>query len=295
MSQSRPARVSVPVPLGLRLPRLSVLRVSLVVIFVLIVASWVFVLDRDRSQAHFFSATTITRGWNFLVHDLLGIGVSGTPAFARWSEWRHAASLAYKTLAMSVMAIGFAGAVALLTFMFGARNVMTGELTPYGSKLGWGVFLGTRAFFTLTRAIPELVWALIIIFLFAPGTLPGAAALGIHNAGILGKLASEIVEGLDPRPLRALQSTGAGRLKVLLYGVLPQALPRFMTYLFYRWEVIIRTTIIVGFVAAGGLGQQFSLAMAHFQYTTVTLLLFWYILLVVFVDLTAAFFRRLAN
>ena len=172
---------------------------------------------------------------------------------------------------------------------------MTGDLSPYGSVAWKIVFVLTRAFFTLTRAIPELIWAMIIIFVFSPGILAGGIALGIHNAGVLGKLGSEVVEGLDQRPIRALRSTGAGRVQVLFYTVLPQALPRFVTYLFYRWEVIIRTTIVVGFVAAGGLGLEFRLAMSHFKYTEVALILFWYLIIVLAVDIVAAYLRRLAN
>ena len=188
-----------------------------------------------------------------------------------------------------------AGGLALVTFMFGARNLMLGELAPYGSWLWRGLFLLVRGFFVGSRAIPELVFAMLIVFVFLPGIVPAALALGLHNAGILGKLASEVVEGLDPRPIRALRSAGASRLQIMLYGVLPQALPRFITYLFYRWEVIIRTTIVVGFVAAGGLGLEFRLSMSHFHYTTITLLLVWYLLLVVGVDLAATALRRLAR
>ncbi|MEE9286139.1 MAG: ABC transporter permease subunit [Dehalococcoidia bacterium] len=279
-----------------RLPRPGVVSVSIAAMVMLVVAAWVFVLETDRSQgAGLLSLESVRRGWDFLAHDLLGVDASRTPAFARWSEWKATAPLAYRTMAMSVLAIGIAGLVALATFMFGARNIMMGELAPYGSRVGAAVFVVVRAFFTLTRSIPELLWALIIIFMFSPGILPGALALGVHNAGVLGKLSSEVVEGLDRRPLRALRSAGAGRLQVLAYGVLPQALPRLLTYLFYRWELIVRTTIVVGFVAAGGLGFEFSLAMAHLKYTTVTLLLMWYLLLVVAVDLMAAVFRRLAK
>ena len=82
---------------------------------------------------------------------------------------------------------------------------------------------------------------------------------------------------------------------MLLYGILPQALPQFLTYLLYRWEVIIRTTIVVGFVAAGGLGHEFRLRMSWFQYDEIALLLIFYLLLVIFVDLSAAGLRRLAR
>lgn len=195
---------------------------------------------------------------------------------------------------MSVLGIGIAGTIALASFLFGARNVMLGDLAPYGSRLSRVAFWLVRGFFVLTRGVPELVWAMVIIFVFSPGLLPGALALGIHNGGILGKLASEVVEGMDPRPVRALRSTGASHFQVLLYGALPQALPHLITYLLYRWEVVIRTTIVVGFVAAGGLGMEFRLSMSHFHYTTVTLLLLWYLLLELAVDLTAAGLRKLA-
>jgi phosphonate transport system permease protein len=196
---------------------------------------------------------------------------------------------------MSVMAIGFAAIFALVFFIFGARNMMVGEMAPYGSWFWRGVFFFVRGLFVVTRAIPELIWAMLIIFVLSPGLLPGAVALGLHNAGILGKLSSEIVEGLDQRPIQALRSTGAGRFQVMVYGVLPQALPRFVTYLFYRWEVIIRTAIVVGFVSAGGLGTEFRLSMSYFHFTTVALLLIWYLILVLAVDITASYLRRLAR
>jgi phosphonate transport system permease protein len=284
---SRPTRVP--------LPRVTFLRFSLVAGLVLILSAWVFVLSNDRDQGGgFFSVETLQRGWRFL-QDLFGVNSSASPAFAQWGEWRRIGGLAYDTLVMSILGIGLAGVVALATFMFGARNVMMGELAPYASWPWKGLFFIVRALFILSRSVPELVWAMLIVFIFSPGILPGAVALALHNTGVLGKLSAEVVEGLDPRPIRSLRSTGAGNLQVLAYAVLPQALPRFVTYLFYRWEVIIRTTIVVGFVAAGGLGTEFRLSMSHFHYTTVTLILIWYLILVVAVDLIAAFLRRLAR
>jgi len=276
-------------------PRITLLRASVLATFALLAASWVHVLSSDRaSRQPFFSSETVNRVTSF-VEELLGVGSTTTPAYLQWAAWQETASLALDTLVISIIGIGVAGGLALVTFMFGARNLMLGELAPYGSWLWRGLFLLVRGFFVGSRAIPELVFAMLIVFVFLPGIVPAALALGLHNAGILGKLASEVVEGLDPRPIRALRSAGASRLQIMLYGVLPQALPRFITYLFYRWEVIIRTTIVVGFVAAGGLGLEFRLSMSHFHYTTITLLLVWYLLLVVGVDLVAAALRRLAR
>jgi phosphonate transport system permease protein len=82
---------------------------------------------------------------------------------------------------------------------------------------------------------------------------------------------------------------------MLAYAILPQALPQFLTYLLYRWEVVIRTTIVVGFVSASGLGREFRLDMSFFRYTDVALLLMCYLVLVVLVDLTCMGLRRLAR
>jgi phosphonate transport system permease protein len=128
-----------------------------------------------------------------------------------------------------------------------------------------------------------------------PGVLAGALALGIHNFGIVGKLCSEVVEELDPGPARALRAGGAGPLQVLAYAVIPQALPRFLTYALYRWEVVIRTTIVVGFVSAGGLGREFRLAMSFFHYTDVAMILATYFVLVLLVDLASSGLRALAR
>lgn len=276
-------------------PRVTFLRCSGLVTLGMLIASWISVLGADRvSRQPFLSVETLNRIIIFL-KDLLGLGRPGTPAYLQIEAWIETASLAYDTLVISVLGIAVAGSVALATFMFGARNLMVGELAGYRSTSSRGLFLIIRAFFVGTRAIPELIWAMLIIFVFLPGIVPAALALGIHNAGILGKLAAEVVEGLDSRPMRSLRVNGATRLQMMMYGVLPEALPRFITYLFYRWEVIIRTTIVVGFVAAGGLGLEFRLSMSYFHYTQVTLLLIWYLILVVAVDLTAAVLRRLVQ
>ena len=273
--------------------RVTFLRCSFLFTLGLLIVSWVSVLTSDRiARQPFLSVETVDRVIVF-VKDLLGLGRTETPAYLHLEAWIETASLAYDTLVISVLAIAVAGSVALATFMFGARNLMVGELAGYRSISSRVIFLVTRAFFVGTRAIPELIWAMLIIFVFLPGIVPAALALGIHNAGILGKLAAEVVEGLDSRPMRALRSSGATRLQIMMYGVFPEVLPRFITYLFYRWEVIIRTTIVVGFVAAGGLGLEFRLSMSYFHYTQITLLVAWYLILVVGVDLTAAFLRRL--
>jgi len=185
---------------------------------------------------------------------------------------------------MSIIATGFATIAAIFTMVPAARNVADGSLTLAKKWHGWLSFGMVRSGYIFTRAVPELIWAMIIIFVFKPGILPGAIALALHNYGILGKLLAEVIEDLDSRPIRNLASCGANKIQILLLGVLPATLPRFLTYILYRWEVIMRTTIVVGFVGAGGLGQQFKLSMSFFHYTDITLFLFFYLVLVYAAD-----------
>ena len=268
---------------------------SLLAFVVLAIASWGFILTVDKGDfPSLFSAETWDRATDFLGR-LAGIGSESEPAFLQWEEWARTGRLAYETLAMSVLAIGFAGIGVLLTFLPAARNVAHGELAPSRSPVWRSLFFVVRGAYMFLRGIPELIWAMIIIFVLSPGILPGALALGLHNLGILGKLSAEVVEDADIRPARALRAAGAGTFQMLVYGIMPQVLPKFFTYLLYRWEVVIRTTIVVGFVGAGGLGREFRLAMSWFHYTDVALLLMWYLLLVVAVDLLCAYLRRIVR
>ena len=273
-------------------PRINVLRWSLYAAALLAVASWGFILlDGDSGFGDLFRERTWQNAGRF-VASLAGAGSDETSPFAQPERWLDTGRLALNTLAMSVLAMGIAGFGALVLLMPGARTVSDGTLGGSPSVIGRVVYAAVRAFYTLTRAIPELVWAMLIVFFLSPGILPGALALGIHNLGIVGRLTSEVVENLGPAPARALRAAGASSPKVLIYGVFPQALPMFVTFLMYRWEVVIRTTVVVGFLNAGGLGREFRLRMSWFHYDDVALLLVWYLLLVIAVDLLSAQLRR---
>jgi phosphonate transport system permease protein len=266
---------------------------SVIAFSALAVASWVFILlDGHSGFGDLFSGATWARAGDF-VGELAGRGGAGRAAFLDAGKWAHAGVLASETLAMSILAISLAGVGVMLTALPAARNVAMGELVPAGrgSALWKALYFVVRGVFVLTRGVPELVWAMIIVFFLSPGILPGALALAVHNYGILGKLSAEVVEDLDTRPARALRASGAGAFQMLAYGILPQVLPQLITYMLYRWEVVIRTTIVVGLVSAGGLGRDFRLSMSFFHYTDVALLLIWYVVLVIGVDLLSGWLR----
>jgi phosphonate transport system permease protein len=108
----------------------------------------------------------------------------------------------------------------------------------------------------------------------------------------LGKLFGEVLDDVDPQPIESLQSTGASRMQILFYGILPQVLPQFVSYILYRWEVNIRVAAVLGFVGAGGLGQRIHIAISLFlENQLLTLLMVLYVLVTV-VDYLSAYLRR---
>jgi len=275
-------------------PSHAYIRLSLLAAFALIAGSWLFILAEDGYRlVEIFSAATWEEMKQF-ARELAGVG-NPKSSFRDPQSWHKALRLTYGTLLMSVLAIGFAGIGMLLTVVPAARTAADGTLTLSRSWVNRLIFGLVRTLYVFTRAVPELIWALLVIFIFSPGLLPGAIALGIHNFGVLGKLCAEVVEDVDLRPARAIRSAGGSTAQMLLYAILPAVLPKFLTYLLYRWEVIIRTTIVVGFVAAGGLGYQFRLSMSWFHYTDVALLLFCYVCLVFCVDILSGLLRKMVR
>jgi phosphonate transport system permease protein len=258
-------------------PRVGARGISARVFSGLVVSAWLSLLgERSGAAGSLLSPATLDRMGAF-VASLLGRPTELAPTndaapFLSAERWLALARLARATLAMSVLAIGIAAVGALLTVMLGARPGEAARTGPLRAAR-WAAYFAVRAHWIGARAVPELVWAILLVLVMPPGLLAGALALGIHNLGILGKLCSEVVENLDPAPARALRVGGGGPLQLLAYAVLPQALPQFLTFALYRWEVIIRTTIVVGFVGAGGLGREFRLALSFFHYTDVAMIL----------------------
>jgi len=210
---------------------------------------------------------------------------------------REVAASAAETFAISFLGTLLAVLIALgLTFFASANLAFSGLLfeleRPAVRAARLLIYGSARGLLNLLRTIPEIVWAIIFVFMVGLGPFPGALALGVHTGGVLGKLFAEVLENVDPQPIEALQGTGAGRLQVVAYGVLPQALPHFLSYTLYRWEVNIRVAAIMGFVGAGGLGQRIHLAISLFlEQQLLTLILAIYVL-VTAVDALSAFLRR---
>lgn len=266
---------------------------AVVVLALLVIgAAWTVVLAQEGNRL--LPAEEVLRRAVRFGSDLAGVGRQEPPAWATSEGWQRVGRLALDTVVMSVLAAGLAGLGALATLAAATRSLTVGEFGT-GGPLAWTVHLSARGLHTVTRSVPEVVWALLVVFTVRPGVLAGALALALHEVGVLGRLASDVADDLDRGPLRALRAAGAGRTALLLYGVLPQALPQLVTFLLYRWEVIVRASVVVGFITAAGLGFALRQDLSFRRWTDVALVLLVYVLLVWSADLLSSALRRLAR
>jgi phosphonate transport system permease protein len=183
------------------------------------------------------------------------------PPELSWAFLSSLGTALLQTIAISFMGtlIGIALAVVLavpatsiLTFV---RSDSPGRRRVTERVLRWLLFWSTRLVLNILRSIPELVWVLICILAVGIGPFAGTIALGLHTAGVLGKLYAETMEEVPFRPVEALRSLGARPLQLLLWAIWPQARPLLSSYTVLRWEMNLRASTILGLVGGGGLGQ----------------------------------------
>jgi phosphonate transport system permease protein len=192
---------------------------------------------------------------------------------------------ARQTVAISIGSMVVSLLVAVPLAILTARAPEQRRWRQLSGLFGRWILLGSRA-------IPPSVWAFLVVLVLFPGPLPAAVALGIYNAGVLGRLMAEAVENVDPRPRLALRAAGARSTTVAAYATLPQAAPSFATYSLYRWEVSMRETIVVGVAAAGGLGQHIKILLASFSWDKVIAAVLVLLFITMAVDLISATIRR---
>jgi phosphonate transport system permease protein len=233
------------------------------------------------------------------IQNMVVVGQSAFPPnFGIFSlnEWIDLSKI---TIAMSLLAVAFAGITGLVFSFLAANNfLLPGGIFTIGRQnrasrfLGTGILVLARGTLLVLRSIPAPIWALLLLFILFPGVIPGALALGIYTLGVLGRLVAEVVENLDERPLIALKAQGAGRGGVFTYGALPPTYPRFISYLMYRWEEIIRATVIVGLVGAGGLGRSLTELLSSFDYRSVVAVLIVFIGITFVIDMISSSARK---
>jgi phosphonate transport system permease protein len=199
-----------------------------------------------------------------------------------------------ETLAIATAGMAIAMLIGCPLAVVVARSLSISRIGPGpGRVLGRVARLPARLILMLFRSIPEIVWALLFVRAVGLGPAAGVLAIGVAYGGMLGKVYSEILESGDARPATVLLESGAGRMAAFFYGMWPVALPELVSYTVYRWECAVRASVIMGFVGAGGLGQQMELSMRMMNGGEVSAILLVFLLLVVLADAISVLLRRL--
>ena len=154
------------------------------------------------------------------------------------------------------------------------------------------VYQPMRRLMDATRAINEMVFALLFVVAVGLGPFAGVLALFVHTTGILAKLFSEAVEAIDPHPVEGIRATGATPLAEIAFGVLPQVMPLWISYTLYRFESNVRSAAVVGIVGAGGIGALLWDVIRGFQYAQTMAIMIMIIVTVSVLDLISARIRR---
>lgn len=194
--------------------------------------------------------------------------------------------LMIETIFLGIIATALSIAVALPLSFLGARNIMTGH--PITAAI-YGV---VRLIFTVVRSIDVLIVVLLTVILFGLGSAAGVFGLAFHNVGVLGKLYSEAIEGIDPGPGEAITATGANRFQVIWTAVMPQIVNPFISFTIYRLDANVRLAPILGLVGGGGIGVLLFHTMQLLDYNQSGLIIFMIIATVAVMDLISAQVRR---
>lgn len=208
-------------------------------------------------------------------------------------------SLVLQTLAISIfgtligIAIGGLLAIPATSSLILLQPDSPGARSVSDRGLRWSIFLATRLLLNVLRSIPDLVWVLIVIVVIGIGPFAGTVAIGLHTAGVLGKLYAETLEEVPRKPVEALRALGAGPFQLLCWGLWPQAKRMLASYSIVRWETNLRVSAILGLVGGGGLGQAiYNNVQLGFYARLGTLLLVIYALVMVSDRIGDTVFRR---
>ncbi|MCP3394232.1 phosphonate ABC transporter, permease protein PhnE [Bradyrhizobium sp. CCGB12] len=198
--------------------------------------------------------------------------------FWGWRKW-------LKMLGETLL-ISYVGTLIGATFAF-ALNFLAAENT---SPAPWLRFV-VRRLLEFARTVPGIVFALVFVIAFGLGPMAGVLAIAIHSTGALGKLFSEIVENADMKPVEGIRSTGASWLSCMRFAIVPQVTAGYASYALLRFEINVREASVMGFVGAGGIGQELVVAIRKFYYSDVSAILITIIVTVFIIDITTGWLR----
>jgi phosphonate transport system permease protein len=217
-----------------------------------------------------------------LVRDAGNMGKFAADFFPpNFHDWRLYAEEMLVTLHIAVWGTALAVVCAIPCGLLSASNVVP----PW-------VYQPVRRVMDACRAINEMVFAMLFIVAVGLGPFAGVLALWVHTTGILAKLFAEAVEAIDPGPVEGVRATGASALEEVVYGVIPQVLPLWISFSLYRFESNVRSASVVGMVGAGGIGVVLFEAIRSFQYAQTCAVMIIVIAVVTATDLVSARIRE---
>ncbi len=188
----------------------------------------------------------------------------------------------WDTVNIATFATAFAVLLSLPVAYISAQNT-----TPNRATLWLG-----RLILVTSRSVNTIIWALLFVAIFGPGIVAGIIAIMFRSIGFIGKLLGEAIEEIDTRPVEALEATGASRLKVIVYAIIPQVMPTFWAVAILRWDINLRESTVLGLVGAGGIGIILQGAIDTFNWPEVATILLAIIALVILGEIISAFLRR---
>lgn len=264
--------------------RKAVARKRLRAVVVLVACGLVLFVSAIGSEVNL--RTLVTYLGNFLSYfDRLFTLDDGHRVWTNLPEWFWGLRKWTRLLGETIL-ISYVGTMlgAVLAF---ALNFLAAENTSPASWLRFAV----RRLLEFARTVPGIVFALIFVMAFGLGPMAGVFAIAIHSCGALGKLFSEVVENVDMKPVEGVRATGAGWLSCMRFAVLPQVVAGYTSYTLLRFEINVREASVMGFVGAGGIGQELVVAIRKFYYSDVSAILVLIILTVFVIDIGTGLLR----
>ena len=216
------------------------------------------------------------------------------PSFVQYDLLRYCRAM-LETIEMAVVAFVLSVMIAFPLSFFFSRNILDILIpgrSPFFAAFRKSIYFASMLVANVFRSINEIVWALLFVSAVGLGPMAGILALAVHTTGVLAKLLAEGNEAIDPGPVDALVATGASFPKIIIYAVLPQTMPHFVSMALYRFESDVRSASILGFVGAGGIGFYLFDKIRAFENADVTTIIIIIVLTVWIIDKLSAMVRK---
>lgn len=199
-----------------------------------------------------------------------------------WAYFDNITGAMLETIRMAVIGTTFGALISIPVALFSASNIFQ----------SFWLFYPARFILNLIRTIPDLLLASIFVAIFGLGSLPGILALTVFSIGLIAKLTYEAVESIDRGPLEAMISVGANKVQLIVFGVIPQVLAYFISYVLYTFEINVRAAAVLGLVGAGGIGLFYNRTLGFLEYDKASSIIVYTLVVVLLIDYVSTKLRE---